>query len=40
LSLQGTNPANAKAPQGNLVESSKAPDSLVKKDPVQIKVTK
>jgi len=43
LSLQGTNPANAKAPQGNLYEPGKtaAKDSLVvKKDTVQTKTTK
>lgn len=31
LSLQGTNPANAKAPQGNLFEVSKTSDSTVAK---------
>lgn len=43
LSLQGTNPPNAKAPQGNLYEAVKAAvkDSLVvKKDTVQTKTTK
>ena len=36
LSLQGTNPANAKAPQGNLFEPGKASDSSgVKKDSLQ-----
>lgn len=35
LSLQGTNPANAKAPQGNLYEPGRLPDSLlVTKDTV------
>jgi len=38
LSLQGTNPANAKAPQGNLFEPGKASDSTtVKKDSLQTK---
>jgi cytochrome c oxidase cbb3-type subunit 3 len=41
LSLQGTNPPNAKAPQGNLYEPNKAPDSPVaKKDSIQTKVTR
>jgi cytochrome c oxidase cbb3-type subunit 3 len=43
LSLQGTNPPNAKAPQGNLYEAVKAAvkDSLVvKKDTVLTKTTK
>jgi cytochrome c oxidase cbb3-type subunit 3 len=36
LSLQGTNPANAKAPQGNLFEPGKPSDStVVKKDSIQ-----
>jgi cytochrome c oxidase cbb3-type subunit 3 len=36
LSLQGTNPPNAKAPQGNLYTGAAATDSMtVKKDPVQ-----
>ena len=36
LSLQGTQPLNAKAPQGNLYEPGKAPDSTaVKKDSLQ-----
>ena len=38
LSLQGTNPANAKGPQGNLFEAGKSSDSTVaKKDTVQTK---
>jgi cytochrome c oxidase cbb3-type subunit 3 len=38
LSLQGTKPANAKVPQGNLYEPSKATDSLgIKKDTTGIK---
>ena len=41
LSLQGTNPANAKAPQGNLFEPGKAGDSTaVKKDTLQTKPAK
>lgn len=41
LSLQGTNPANAKAPQGNLFEPAKASDSTaVKKDTLQTKPAK
>jgi cytochrome c oxidase cbb3-type subunit 3 len=41
LSLQGTNPANAKAPQGNLFEPGKASDSTaVKKDTLQTKPAK
>ncbi len=41
LSLQGTNPPNAKAPQGNLYAPSKTSDSLVvKKDPTQTKATR
>ena len=41
LSLQGTNPANAKAPQGNLFEPVKASDSAaVKKDTLQTKPAK
>lgn len=41
LSLQGTNPANAKAPQGNLYEPGKKADSTaVKKDTVATKTTK
>ena len=41
LSLQGTNPANAKAPQGNLFEPGKTSDSIaVKKDSSQIKPVK
>ena len=41
LSLQGTNPANAKAPQGNLYEPVKASDSTsVKKDSLQSKALK
>jgi cytochrome c oxidase cbb3-type subunit 3 len=41
LSLQGTNPANAKAPQGNLFEPGKASDSTaVKKDSLQTKPAK
>jgi len=41
LSLQGTNPANAKAPQGNLYEPKKVADSLVvKKDSIQTKTTR
>lgn len=41
LSLQGTNPPNAKAPQGNLYEPGKVADSLVvKKDSIQAKTTK
>lgn len=36
MSLQGTNPPNAKTPQGNLVEPGKTTDSLVvKEDPGQ-----
>jgi cytochrome c oxidase cbb3-type subunit 3 len=41
LSLQGTNPANAKAPQGNLFEASKTIDSTgAKKDTSSIKPVK
>jgi cytochrome c oxidase cbb3-type subunit 3 len=41
LSLQGSNPSNAKAPQGNLYEAAKLPDSAaVKKDLSQAKPTK
>ena len=41
LSLQGTKPANAKAPQGNLFEPGKASDSTaVKKDSLQTKPAK
>ncbi len=41
LSLQGSNPPNAKAPQGNLYEAAKQPDSAaVKKDLSQAKPTK
>ena len=41
LSLQGTNPANAKAPQGNLYESAKTADSVSsKKDISQAKPSK
>jgi cytochrome c oxidase cbb3-type subunit 3 len=41
LSLQGTNPANAKAPQGNLFEAGKTSDSSgVKKDSLQTKPAK
>jgi cytochrome c oxidase cbb3-type subunit 3 len=41
LSLQGTNPPNAKAAQGNLYEPKKTADSLVvKKDTTQTKTTK
>jgi len=38
LSLQGTKPANAKAPQGNLFEPGKVSDTtVVKKEPLQTK---
>jgi len=41
LSLQGTKPANAKAPQGNLFEAGKTSDSsAVKKDSLQTKPAK
>lgn len=41
LSLQGTNPANPKAPQGNLYEAAKQPDSAaLKKELTQAKPTK
>ena len=41
LSLQGSNPANAKAPQGNLFEASKPNDSTAfKKDSIQPKPVK
>jgi len=41
LSLQGTNPANAKAAQGNLYEPGKAKDSTaVKKDSLETKTPK
>ena len=41
LSLQGTNPANPKAPQGSLYEAAKLPDSAAaKKDLTQAKPTK
>lgn len=40
LSLQGSNPANAKAPQGNLYEPGKSDSTVVKKDTTQTKATK
>jgi len=41
LSLQGSNPANAKAPQGNIFEPAKVSDSsAVKKDSLQTKPAK
>ena len=48
LSLQGTKPANAKAPQGNLYEATNASDSLttkkdttiIKKEPIPTKAAK
>ena len=41
LSLQGTNPANAKAPQGNLFETGKTSDrTVVRKDSIQTKPAK
>lgn len=41
LSLQGTDPPNAKSPQGNLYEPGKAADSVgIKKDSIQARVSR